>query len=909
MDPLQILVGQVANLSIVRRDKLLTCPTTALILIFFILTACAPSPPAPTPIPTPLPTITPISAITLEPNATATLEQPETSTPEPIPQATATQLPASSETITLKNVAAEIGLDFEHGAFKTSLAKDPIGMMGGGLCWLDVDNDGWLDLYVVNSHALHEVSDWEAQGGLPHNALFHNQGDGTFQDISQASQTDLALRGNGCVAADFNQDGWWDLYITADGPNALLWNNGDGTFSEGAVQAGVAADEWNSAAAVGDLNDDGWPDLFVAAYIDLANQIPKPSGAFPQDFYGLPDHLYLSNGPETSGGPVTFREITSVAGLDKEDRGLGALFSDIDQDGDLDLYIANDGHPNRLYINEPQANDPEGLGFRLIDMTVSADVGDSGSGMGIAGGDYDGDGLVDLFVTNWQVELNALYRNETSQANNPAFQYSTYRIGISGLGNNKTGWGTAWVDLDHDTDLDLLIANGRVPMTDMEADAQLIRLYRNRTIQPNGDGRPGQFIEWTQQIGLTDVGPLMARGSAVADYDNDGDLDIAINTIANPLVLLQNSGPQNNWLQVQFDGFFPGAMVKAELPDGRQLTRELYAGSSYLSSEDPRLHFGLGEAKRVVSLDVYWPDGFQTTLSDVPANQLVQITLTDEEKGMMQNRCKTLNIAHRGARSLAPENTILAAQKGLETGADMWELDVAMTADGVLYLVHDDTLERTSNVTEIFPDRAPWNTHDFTFAEIQQLDFGSWFNQTDPFGQIAAGQVSEADQASFVGLSAPTLEEALAFTRDHNWRVNVEIKDSSGTSGDVDIVEKVVALIEMMGMVDQVVISSFNHSYVQRAQAANPDIELAALFYRSVPNTIAALERLGVQAYNPSDNIIEPEAIPNLRSEGIEVNIYTVNDEARMRALVEALASGIFTDFPQTLTQVLQDCK
>ena len=181
------------------------------------------------------------------------------------------------------------------------------------------------------------------------------------------------------------------MYVTADGPNALLWNNGDGTFSEGAAAAAVAAPEWNSAASVGDLNGDGWPDLFVAAYIDLERKIPNPSGAFPQDFYGLPDHLYLSNGSPNADGSLTFREVTVEAGLQKEERGLGALFSDIDQDNDLDLYIANDGHPNRLYINEP-TQEASGLGFRLVDMTATADVGDSGSGMGITGGDYDGDG-------------------------------------------------------------------------------------------------------------------------------------------------------------------------------------------------------------------------------------------------------------------------------------------------------------------------------------------------------------------------------------------------------------------------------------------------------------------------------------------------------------------------------------
>ena len=209
-------------------------------------------------------------------------------------------VPLANDSISLnfRNVAADVGLDFQHGAFRTAIFADPAAMMGAGLCWIDFDRDGWLDLYLVNSFAEAERSYWEAQGGLPTNSLFRNE-QGQFRDVSAQSGTDVSLRGNGCIAADFNLDGWADLYITADGPNMLLWNQGDGTFVEGAAVAGVAAPEWNSAAAVTDLNGDGLPDLFVAAYIDLDNQIPNPSGAFPQDYYGLPDRLYLNQGDGT----------------------------------------------------------------------------------------------------------------------------------------------------------------------------------------------------------------------------------------------------------------------------------------------------------------------------------------------------------------------------------------------------------------------------------------------------------------------------------------------------------------------------------------------------------------------------------------------------------------------------------
>ncbi len=530
--------------------------------------------------------------------------------------------------IRFTDVAPALGLTFRHGAFAQEIYPDPVAAMGGGLCWLDFDRDGWLDLYLVNSYAEDEAGYWEQQGGLPRNGLFRNV-EGRFQDVSQGSGADLALRGNGCLAADFNNDGWTDLYVTADGPNALLWNNGDGTFTEGAEAAGVAPPEWNSAVVAGDLNGDGWLDLFVAAYIDLDRRVPKPVGAFPQDYYGLPDRLYLNLGPGPDGR-VTFREISREAGLEREERGLGALLSDLDQDGDLDLYIANDGHPNRLHLNEPwpggPSADPEGLGFRFVEVTEQAQVGDSGSGMGVAGGDFNGDGWTDLLITNWERELNALYRNQTPEKGQLTFQYATFRIGVSGLGNGVTGWGVHMGDFDQDTDTDILIVNGRVPVTNLETDPELVRFFRNRTVNLNGaPQQPNRFFDWTEQVGLAQVGPLLGRGAGVADFDNDGDLDVAINQIGGPAVLLRNEGEPGHWLQVQPTPPLPGTVVTVELPDGRILRRELYAGSSYLATEAPRLHFGLGPFQQAARVWIRWPDGALSQEQDVPGDQLLVV--------------------------------------------------------------------------------------------------------------------------------------------------------------------------------------------------------------------------------------------------------------------------------------------
>jgi hypothetical protein len=546
----------------------------------------------------------------------------------PAPAAATDSAQETGQDVTLRNVAAEVGLDFRHSAFQTSIFQDMPAAMGGGLCWIDFDSDGWLDLYVVNGYAVDEIGYWEQQGGLPHNHLYRNAG-GRFEDVSASSGANLTMRGYGCVAADFDNDGWVDLYVTAYGANALLWNNGDGTFSEGALAAGVVAPEWSSAAAVADLNKDGWLDLFVGSYIDFQRRIPRPAGAFPQDYYGIPDRLYLNRGLDASGR-ASFAEVTLEAGLVREERALGAIFSDVDNDGDLDLYIANDGHPNRLYRNDPWAGgieaDPAQIGFRFVDVTQQADVGDTGSGMGVASGDYDGDGRFDLFITNWERELNALYRNTTEAGGPITFQYSTFRIGVSGLGNGMTGWGTHLVDLDNDTDRDLLIVNGRVPVTNLESDPELVRYYRNRTWNLDGPtDRPGHFIEWTQQVGLREIGPLLGRGSALADFDNDGAPDIAINQIAGDLVLLKSSNAPGNWLQVDLGGVYPGAHVTVDLPDGRQLIGEVHVGSSYLATEDPRLHFGLGRATHAARVAVRWPDGAVTTVADVAVNQRLRV--------------------------------------------------------------------------------------------------------------------------------------------------------------------------------------------------------------------------------------------------------------------------------------------
>jgi hypothetical protein len=528
---------------------------------------------------------------------------------------------------TLENVAANVGLDFRHGAFRFGMSFDSTAMMGGGVCWLDYDRDGWLDLFVVNSYSQADASAWEAKGGLPRSALFRNV-EGRFVDVSADAGADLPVRGNGCVAADLDLDGRTDLYVTTagynvatDGHDALLWNDGDGTFSEGARAAGIDAVGWHAGAAVGDVNGDGLPDLFVASYTDPNWPLPASSAGFPTNHQAVRDLLYLNEGADSSGRP-TFREVAKVAGIETErvGHGLGAVFTDFDRDGRLDLYVANDADPNQLYENVAWSGgadaDPAGLGFRFREVAKRHGADDPNAGMGIAAADFSLDGRPDFVVTNSRKQLHAAFRSRPS-ASGRAFADARPDIAAA-FGTRSTGWGASWVDLNLDGDLDLVVANGAIPVLGLARDAQRVQVLENVAAR----GRTARFAP--SVVALERVPRVNGRGLAAADYDNDGDLDIAVNSIGGPLLLLEN-GARGHWLEVQLARFAPGAVVTAVLPDGRTLVREVHAGSSYLSSEDPRVHFGLGDSSQVKELRVRFPDGSVVRRRGVTADRIVVV--------------------------------------------------------------------------------------------------------------------------------------------------------------------------------------------------------------------------------------------------------------------------------------------
>jgi Na+-translocating ferredoxin:NAD+ oxidoreductase RnfD subunit len=496
----------------------------------------------------------------------------------------------------LSNVAPKVGIRFRQGAFRYGVTNDTPAMMGGGLCWLDYNNDGWLDLFVVNSYGEGDIGAYSAHGGLPRTALFRND-HGHFVNVTAAAHAGRAVRGEGCVAADFNGDGYTDLFITTAQDDELLWNNGNGTFTEGARSSGIVSFGWHSGAAVADVNGDGRPDLYVAGYTDPNGAIPGSMAGFPTNHLGVRDLLFLNegNGPD---GRARFHEVGRQAGIDPPpyDHSLGVVFTDVNGDHRPDIYVANDEDPNRLYLNEPGGP----LGFHFVEAGAAAGVADANAGMGIAANGNS------LFVSNSRGQTHASYRKVGRGRFAPA--------GTKLPENVTAGWGAAWADLQNSGRLDLVLANGTIPITRLAKDAQRIQV-----LVPRG----GRLVDAGLDQGLR----VNGRGLAVADFDNDGRVDVAVNTIGGPLLLLQNTSPSGHWLEVRLPRFAPGAIVTATLAGGRSFVQEVHAGSSYLSSEDPRIHFGLGQATRVAELTVRYPDGATTRLRNVRADRIVTAPL------------------------------------------------------------------------------------------------------------------------------------------------------------------------------------------------------------------------------------------------------------------------------------------
>jgi Na+-translocating ferredoxin:NAD+ oxidoreductase RnfD subunit len=520
--------------------------------------------------------------------------------------------------VKLTDVAPAVGLDFHQGSFRFGVSNDYTAMMGGGVCWLDYNGDGWQDLFAVNSYASADTSRWEAHGGLPRTQLFENV-HGQFHNVTARAHAGLQVQGDGCAAADLNGDGRPDLIVTTANGIKLLWNDGNGTFTEGAHAAGMTASGWYTGVAVADVNGDGRPDVFVAGYARPYDSVPNSLSGFPTNLVGVRDLLYLNEG-NGANGRARFREVGVQAGLEASafSHALGATFLDVNHDGRPDLYVANDEDPNQLYVDVPWPGgakaDPDRLGFRFENRAAASGVADPYAGMGVAVDGAAG-GPLDLFVSNSRHEPSAAFAGTTGSS------FSNARPDFDpALGADFAGWGDSFVDLANSGKSDLLLATGGIPVTSLKKDAGRVKV-----VAPLSQKTAGRYgvARGVVPSGLR----VNGRGLAAADVDNDGRMEIAVNSIGGKLLLLKPSGPSGHWLDVRLSRFSPGAVATLTLADDRTLSQEVRAGSSYLSSEDPRVHFGLAGATKAVRLTVSYPRGGKSVLRDVRADRIVEITV------------------------------------------------------------------------------------------------------------------------------------------------------------------------------------------------------------------------------------------------------------------------------------------
>ena len=522
--------------------------------------------------------------------------------------------PTPSTNVRFEDVAPSSGRHFTHYNAATD-EKFMVETMGSGGGFFDYDSDGDVDVYLVNGAPLPGS---KPTAKLPSNALFRNDA-GQFLDVTRASGLGHEGYGMGLAAADIDNDGDLDLYVTNFGDNVLYRNNGDGTFTDVTASAGVAAGAWSTSAAFGDADGDGFVDLFVCRYVNFSLENHKFCGdlargikayCHPDVYDPLPSLLFKNN------GDGTFVDITADAGVfvASEGKSLGVVWGDYDNDGDADLYVANDSRRNFLFRN--------GGGGNFEDVTLLAGVGYSEdgatqAGMGTDMADYDGDGWLDIIVTNLDFEYNALYRGDASEI----FVDQSFDSGIAEPSLNYVGFGTFFFDFDNDADLDLFVANGHIIDNVHRFKDTTTYAERNFLFQNLGDGT---FREVARSLGAALQEEDVARGAAPGDYDLDGDEDILLTRVGQSVRLLQNlGGNENGWIALRLvgrrsnrDGI--GARVTVEV-GGRRYFKEVKAGRSYLSQGALEVLFGLGEQASARHVEIRWPSGLVTKLGEIPS--------------------------------------------------------------------------------------------------------------------------------------------------------------------------------------------------------------------------------------------------------------------------------------------------
>jgi hypothetical protein len=516
------------------------------------------------------------------------------------------------------------GIEFlhENGATPEKYMPET---MGAGALIFDYDNDGWPDLFFVNGGSF---VDEERAAGARHR-LYRNDGDLSFTDASAESGIGVSGFGMGACAADYDNDGWPDLYLTSVGPNRLYRNlEGEG-FQDVTGAAGVGTGLWSSSCAFADVDNDGHLDLYVVNYVDFAPDNNKYCGhasiltgetirayCHPDVYNGVADALYHNN------GDGTFTDIGREAGIHRDaGKGLGVVFSDYDADGWIDIYVANDSVANFLFHNKGDGT------FEELGLLAGVAVGSDGqplAGMGTDMADIDGDGMVDVFVSNLDRQTHNVYRNQGLGF----FEDVTYDSGVGVATMPFVGFGAVFFDYDNDTDLDLAIANGDV--TDNVALFRGGTTHAQRNLLMSNDGT-GRFTDVGPEAGGGFALEKVSRALATGDLDNDGDLDIVIANNGQGADLLRNDGGnRGNALLVRTVGSesnLDGVGARLELWLGRQrLVRTVKAGSSYLGQNDLRVHFGLGPHTRADRLEITWPGGARDVIEGVEANQILTVT-------------------------------------------------------------------------------------------------------------------------------------------------------------------------------------------------------------------------------------------------------------------------------------------
>src|SRR6185503_5677219 len=525
------------------------------------------------------------------------------------------------------DVTERVGITFKH--VSTPEKRYIVESMSGGVALIDYDNDGLLDIYFVNSLTVDLVK----SKGKTKSALYRNRGDGTFSDVTDKAGVGDIGWGMGVAVADYNDDGFQDIYVTCVGPNHLLKNNGDGTFADVTEKAGVGDPRWSTGASFMDYDADGYLDLFVSNYVAFDfNNLPEfgkdktcqfkgvAVQCGPRGMPGEGDSLYHNN------GDGTFSDVTKKAGVTDPNGyyGMGVISSDFDEDGLIDIFVANDSTPNFLYKNNGDGTFKE---TAFISGTALNENGAAQGCMGVTVADYNHDGKLDLFITNFDDDYNVLYRNDGRNS----FSDVSYASKVAPVSFPYVGWGTKFFDDDNDGWVDLFVANGHVY-------PQIKNFHQRNFVHRNN--RDGTFTEVAEQLGAPFSEKRAARGAAFGDIDNDGDVDIVINNLDGSGQILRNDGGNaNNSVLIKTVGVRSnrdgiGARVKV-VCGGLVQKDEVRSGDSYISQSDLRLHFGLEQCKKVDLIEIRWPSGTVDKVTDVKVNTMLTVK---EGKGAVEQK-------------------------------------------------------------------------------------------------------------------------------------------------------------------------------------------------------------------------------------------------------------------------------